>query len=251
MGSAGFEAMLQPDEVHIWSIVVDRLPDSAHVPAQLEVLSDAERDRMDRFRRPIDRRMYGISHVLLRMVLARYESVPPELLRFSRGAHGKPALVDSPGSMGVEFNLSHARGLAVVAVARGRAVGIDAERGDRSIGALLASRIFSPSERTGLDGMSPDDRARAMVRLWTLKEAYVKALGVGLSLSVADLSFGIAEEKTPRFEPVSTLEHDPARWSFFELGDLCPFVASIAVENPGGDSLVLQSFNGELLLREN
>jgi 4'-phosphopantetheinyl transferase len=99
--------------------------------------------------------------------------------------------------------------------------------------------------------MSPDDRARAMVRLWTLKEAYVKAIGVGLSLSVADLSFAIAEEKPPRFEPATTLDHDPARWSFFELEDFRPFVASVAVENPGGESLALQSFDGESLLREN
>jgi 4'-phosphopantetheinyl transferase len=241
--------MLQSDEVHVWSILVDQLPDSAHEPAQWMVLSTVERERMDRFRRPIDRRMYGISHALLRMVLSRYECVPPESLMFSRGAHGKPALDESMRSRGVEFNLTHTRGLAAVVVAQGRAVGIDAERGDRSIAAPLAARIFSEVERTGLDCMSPDDRARAMVRLWTLKEAYVKALGVGLSLSVDDLSFVIAEGNTPRFEPVSTLDHDPMQWSFFELGHLNPFVVSISVENPSGETLVVQSFDGEMLLR--
>jgi 4'-phosphopantetheinyl transferase len=82
-----------------------------------------------------------------------------------------------------------------------------------------------------------------------LKEAYVKALGVGLSLSVDDLSFVIAEGNSPRFEPFSTLDHDPMRWSFFELGHLNPFVVSISVENPSGETLVVQSFDGEMLLR--
>jgi len=240
--------MLGPEEVHLWSVQVGRFPDSAHAPAHLAILSDSERDRRERFRIPADRWMYGISHALLRMVLAHYGTGPPESLKFSRGAHGKPALDGAGGSTDLEFNLTHTKGLAAVAVARGRPVGVDAEREDRPIGELLASRIFSEQERRALHGKSPEDRLRRMARLWTLKEAYVKALGVGLTLSVADMSFGITDEGPPRFEPASPVGHDPKRWCFFEASHLRPFVVSVAVDNPAGAAIMLRSFDGETLL---
>lgn len=242
--------MFQEDEVHLWSVDVEGVPEFGHDAAQLAVLSPVERERMERFRFPIDQQMYGVSHVLVRKVLSRYVNMPPESLRFSRGPHGKPALIRLPGSASVEFNLTHTRGLAALAVTTKSAVGIDAERGDRSIGHELAERIFSDQERRDLTQLPDGARATAMLRLWTLKEAYVKALGVGLRLSVADLSFSLSENEPPRFEADPFLEKEPERWRFLEVKSRNPYVLSLAVENPGGADLSLRLFDGATLLRE-
>jgi 4'-phosphopantetheinyl transferase len=203
---------------------------------------------MERFRLPMDRRMYGASHAMVRKVLSRYVDAPPESLRFSRGGQGKPALIGTPNC--VEFNLTHTRGLAVLAVSLSRAVGIDAERGDRSINEALAERIFSDTERRDLSELPAAARARAMVRLWTLKEAYVKALGVGLSRSVWELTFRLSETGPPRFDPAPSIDGDPGRWGFVEVHSRRPYVVSLAVENPDRSPLVIHHFDGAPLLRE-
>lgn len=234
--------MLQPAEVHVWSVMVGEMPETEHSPAHISLLSEIERQRMQRLRMPIDRRMFGVSHVLLRRVLARYLNEPPGGLEFSRGKHGKPALVRAPGRAVVEFNLTHTKGLAAVVVAANRAVGIDAERGDRFINDDLAARIFSDDERRFLAETPSEERASRMVRLWTLKEAYVKALGVGLSVSVADLSFQLKEGDAPR------LTGDPTRWRFLELDAPSPYILSIAVEMTGQAAPRLCTFDGAELV---
>lgn len=239
--------MIQANEIHLWSVVVDEVPDFGQVSAHLAILSSSERARMERFRFPIDRRMYGVSHALVRRVLARYVGLPPELLTFSLGAHGKPALTNTSQNL-VQFNLTHTRGLAALVVSAGREVGIDAERGDRTIGIELAERIYSERERDALSQLPDRHRARAMIRLWTLKEAYVKALGVGLRLSVSELTFLLADDAPPRFDPNPTIDREPERWHFIEVDALQPYVLSLAVENRPGDLLALRAFNGAALL---
>lgn len=240
--------MIQANEVHLCSIDGEEVPELGQESSHLAILSAVERERMERIRFLGDRKMYGASHVMVRKVLSRYVDAPPESLRFARGGQGKPALIGTPN--GVEFNLTHTRGLAVVAVSLNRAVGVDAERGDRSINEALAERIFSDTERRDLSELPDALRARAMVRLWTLKEAYVKALGVGLSRSVSDLTFRLSEPDPPRFDPAPSLDGDPGRWGFVEVQVRRPYVVSLAVENPDRSPLVIHHFDGASLFRE-
>jgi 4'-phosphopantetheinyl transferase len=160
--------------VQVWRIDLARAPGACAA-----WLAPEERARADRFRFDRDRDRYMAAHAALRGILARAADAPPGGLRFSSGPFGKPFL---PEHAGLEFNLSHAGDLALVAVARGLAVGIDVEavaRADERLNSI--ERFLSPSESADLARLSPGDRPHALLRLWTCKEAWIKGTGEGLS----------------------------------------------------------------------
>jgi 4'-phosphopantetheinyl transferase len=169
----------------------------------------------------------------LRVLLGRYAGCAPAALRFAYGPHNKPFLAGSP----IEFNLSHCRGLGVCAITLGQPVGVDVEyvQSDLDHGAI-ANYSFSSAERATLTTQSGPDVARAFFRCWTLKEAYVKARGGGLSIPLA--SFDVPMTVTPGgAQPVRSREATPEAHGWFvrELETDPEFAAAIAVRSPTGD----------------
>ncbi len=160
------------DTVHIVRVNLDTWP------ADPSALSDAERERADRFVFDDDRRRYVAVHSAMREALGRCVGQPAAALRFSSGPRGKPKLA---ANSAVRFNLSHAAERAVLALALGREVGVDIEA-ERPIDAVsVAERFFSPAERAALLDIAPDDRIAAFYRGWTRKESFIKATGDGLA----------------------------------------------------------------------
>jgi 4'-phosphopantetheinyl transferase len=165
------------EEVHLWLDEVD-----AHraIDTLTEQLDGAEMARAGRFRFERDRTRFVARRAFLRTVLARYIGVAPAKIRYRVSPKGRPEL---ESAFGISFSASHSFGLAVVAVARDRLVGVDLER-IRPIPDVLglAAGVCSPSERAHLRSMSQASRAEAFLSLWTRKEAYAKAIGQGLSM---------------------------------------------------------------------
>src|SRR5262249_29679294 len=146
-----------------------------------ELLTDEERESAGRFHREADRRRAVVSRALLRTTLSRYAPVDPADWRFERGPFGRPQIA-RPGAHGPPFVLSHTRELAACAVTDGAAVGVDVEPLGREVGDLLeADSILSENEIESLRRLPPRARAERFLELWTLKEAYAKALGTGLA----------------------------------------------------------------------
>lgn len=144
----------------------------------LDLLDDEERARADRFRFERDRRRFIMRRGLLRTLLADRLDCAPKAIRFTHNAFGKPALHGSD----LRFNMSHSHGLALYAVARGAELGCDIERQDERIDIDgTASSLFAPGELGALERLPPGQRHSGFFRCWTRKEAYVKALGQGLS----------------------------------------------------------------------
>ncbi len=162
--------------VHVWRIDCARL--GALRSRADEVLSEPERRRAARFHFSRDRERYVAGHLALRDILGRTLSLAPARLAFADGPSGKPWLPEAPS---LQFNLSEAGGLALVAVTLERAVGVDVEhlRDDASL-FDVAERFFSPHEVRCLRAVDPSARIAAFFRIWTRKEAYIKALGEGL-----------------------------------------------------------------------
>ncbi len=161
----------------VWS---ERLDDSAALDRSFEVLSQEERVRARSFRFELDRVRFVARRAFARRVLARYVGVSPADIRIRISPLGKPEL-DPP--CGVSFNTSHSDGLAVIAIADGRRVGVDIERVRRIPGALeLADRYFAPQEAHLLRSTPEEDRADVFLTIWTRKESYAKAIGSGLSI---------------------------------------------------------------------
>lgn len=175
-----------PEEVAVWSLTV---PPTVPVPPLWErVLDAAERARGARLQRAADRRRFVLSHGLLRLLLAAWTGCDPAAIAYVVSERGKPSLA-GPGPA---FSLSQAGDCVMVAGSAGSPVGVDVEPVRPLPEAEgIASRFFAPEERLARVACAACERDEAFLRLWTRKEAYLKALGVGLSRPLADFAVSL------------------------------------------------------------
>ncbi|MDX2205396.1 MAG: 4'-phosphopantetheinyl transferase superfamily protein [Hyphomicrobiaceae bacterium] len=178
------------------------------------MLSRAERARARGFRSPQAGLQFVAGRFLARSSLSLYRSVPPRAWRFKLNDHGRPEVDWPRAGHGLSFNISHTNGLAAVAVTSGCEIGLDVERIDRCVDfAGVAASVFTPRETDDVLLREPDGVAERFFDLWTLKEAYIKARGLGFSLSPASFEVprgdaGIALRCMPECDP------SPGRWQF-------------------------------------
>lgn len=181
------------------------------------LLDLAEAERVDRFHFAADRDRGLVTRALVRTVLSRHAGVAPAALRFRPNAFGKPALAgDAPGLAGLHFNLSHSAGMVVLAVTRAGEVGVDVEHWRaRAADPDLADRFFAPAEAAHLRGAPVAARQQLFFQYWTLKEAYIKARGMGLSIDLASFAFALPDEPVIAFAP--PLDSCHPRWRFWQF----------------------------------
>jgi 4'-phosphopantetheinyl transferase len=197
-----------PAEVHLWTQALDLTPQE--VQRFCELLSDDERMRAGRF--PFDRHRdrFIVARGRLREILAGYLNTEPKHIVFRYGEKEKPE------TAGLKFNVSHSAGLAVYAITRDREIGVDVEEIRTAIAQeQIAERFFCSNEVCSIRTAPAEEQALAFFRCWTRKEAYIKALGVGLSipLSSFDVSSGII-----------------GRWSIRSLDLPSPYVGAVCTE---------------------
>jgi 4'-phosphopantetheinyl transferase len=178
----------------------------------LALLSEAEQKQHGRFRFDDDRHTYLVAHALVRTTLGSMLGVPAEQLEFEIGEHGKPELKHAAFA-DVRFNLSHTRGLVACGVTRVDDIGVDVEQIDRKLEIdTLAGSVLSDDERAALVPLTGSARRERFFRYWTLKEAYVKAIGRGISLPLRSLHVEIAPAQAPLFVFRPPFEDDAAAW---------------------------------------
>lgn len=219
---------LAPDEVHVWCA---RLDQPAHVLATFRgLLAPDELARADRFHFEKDERHFVAGRGLLRTLIGRYLNRAPAQLRFNVNAYGKPALA---GGGSLNFNLSHAHGLALYAFARERAVGVDIEHIRTEVECRkLAGHFFSPLEVRTLLSLPAESQREAFFNCWTRKEAYIKARGEGLSRPLAGFDVSLAPGE--RAALLRSDDEDGAvRWTLRELSVPPDYAAALAVEGDG------------------
>ncbi|HWG46834.1 MAG TPA: 4'-phosphopantetheinyl transferase superfamily protein [Gemmataceae bacterium] len=220
---------LTTDDVQVWRIPLDCGED---VLSRLHAsLADEERKRAARFHFEKDRRHFIAGRGAMRSLLAPYLQQRPEQVRFAYTIHGKPLLVGEAGAIDLRFNLTHSHGLALLAVTRGREIGVDVERiRDNLEGEKLAERFFSPREVAALRSLPPELRREAFFHCWTRKEAYIKAVGKGLTLPLDQFDVTLHPG-----EPAALMatRHDPqdvGRWSMRSLTPAEGYVGALLVE---------------------
>jgi 4'-phosphopantetheinyl transferase len=225
---------------HLWLCDVDAQRDSALLADYLALLDADEIQRLQRLVFERDRHRFLVSHALLRSVLSLYGGQPAGSWRFLKGRHGKPELAPVQRERAPAFNLSHSGSLALLAVSAGAGLlGVDIEfhRPMRNFQGL-ATRNFAPVEAARLPGREGADLAGEFYDLWTLKEAFVKACGDGLSQSLADFWFSFDRPAASLcFEALPALEPEPWRWSFWSYRLEGPYSAALALRaGPGTGS---------------
>ncbi len=220
-----------------------RLDGFAEPPPVLYALLDqAERERCTRYLFMRNRIECTAARALARAALSRYADVDPRAWTFTKGEHGKPQLIVPPGAPPLHFNVAHTPGLVVCVIARGREVGVDAESLGRSNDiALLARRVLSAAEQQALWALPETAQARRFLIHWTLKEAYLKARGIGIGLPLAEITLLADDDPDslagpPTHFALGTGVGDtPARWQI-ERCHLTPgHVAAVAIERTHED----------------
>lgn len=171
---------LSSEDVHLWLVKVASC--AASLPLFEQFLSPDEHARAAKFRQEGDRTRFTLCRGILRHLLSRYTGLTPAAIRFSYNAYGKPALAVASSAMPpLQFNLSHAGGLALYAFTTVSSIGVDLEQHRPLDVPALASTFFSEKERAFLEQGSRAEQLAQFFQLWTCKEAYLKAIGLGLS----------------------------------------------------------------------
>jgi len=227
VGSTNF--LLSRDEIHIWErqLTCDR-----YVIQTLGRLLDAdELARAARFRFPSNHDEFIVSRGTLRLLLGRYLNCSPAELRFTYSQYGRPQLDDFRLGERVEFNISHSGDVVVLAFASCRRIGIDIEqiRTDFST-AEIAERFFSFAEREALRALPVEQQHAAFFTCWTRKEAFIKALGEGLSHPLDQFDVSLTPGLPAALLATRPDPQDTRRWSLWNINVPVGYTGSLAAE---------------------
>ena len=220
---------LGSSQVDVWLARDAQWQDPELLAGLPEILSEDERARVARMALPEGKHQQLVTRALTRQVLSHYlPEVPPAAWRFTRSEHGRPSVsAEMRGdARALHFSLAHTAGLVVMAVARVPEIGVDVERAGGRAPLAVARRYFSADEIDELESLPEAEQPRRFQRLWTLKEAYLKAIGTGVSGGLSSMAFHI-EGNAVRFERAG--EPGASRWVFreFNLGE--EFLLALAV----------------------
>lgn len=216
--------------VHIWTLFTSDVRGAAWLAYCESILSGAERERARRRVSMEDRQMFVLSHGFLRSVLSRYAAMAPQDWVFSVSAHGKPGIANPAHGGSLQFNLSHTRGAVAVAVARGASLGVDIEQVRQDPEAVsLAQRFFSAREAADVCRGTLSERSSTFYRYWTLKEAYLKARGEGLSVPLDQFGFVFQAPDRIGFAAETALDANPSDWRFCHTALAQDHVLSVCV----------------------
>lgn len=198
-------------DVHVW-LAPEALADDPGVVARIEsLLPEDELERMSRFRAGTPRRLHLIARGLERVALSKLRpDIMPRDWCFERSESGRPSVADNQRG-DLDFNLAHTKGLVALAASHGVRLGIDVERIEHRRSLEIARRYFSAREIAALEALPEDRRARRFVELWTLKEAWLKATGTGISGGLGTMTFEWRDGEI-HFERAA--DPDAARWRF-------------------------------------
>lgn len=209
---------LDPGVVEVWWTPTEHEECRLHAGRYLDLLCDQERQRHDSFRFERHRHLYRVSHALVRNVLSKYCDVAPESWRFARGVYGRPEIATGHGGPNLRFSLSHTMGLAVCAVSANDAVGVDAECLNPDLCVLpLADRALSELEREDLIHRDGVDRVARFIEYWTLREAYLKAVGAEIPLPARSVGFRMHRDREPTISFDPFVSDDAHRWCFHQI----------------------------------
>lgn len=236
------EGLEDPSQVDLWVARESQWRDPALRDQFSGVLSADERARIAGMKSEAGRHQQFVSRALVRSVLSTYlPGVPPAHWRFDRGEHGRPSVSRdmTHAARSLQFNLAHSDGLVVLAVGRMPQIGVDVERIDGRVRLAVARRYFSPAEADALEALPTDQQGRRFRRLWTLKEACLKAVGTGIAGGLGSMTFHF-EDDGVRFECAS--DPDASRWAFREFEVDGEYLVALACLAPDAPAVRLRDY---------
>lgn len=209
--------------------------------AYWQLLNEAECYRAERFLREPDRQCFLLTRALVRTVLSRYTGVAAQALNFRQNDHGKPSLqwaADTVADTELSFNLSHCDDMIVLAVSHGRALGVDVENMVLKPAPInIAKRYFAAEECTNVNMLQGSQQDERFFAYWTLKEAYVKACGMGLSIPLDQFGFRLDAEQGVEMWLNPETQDRVAHWDYWQLRLASKYCLAICAEHLQGQPL--------------
>lgn len=237
-------------ELHVWRIDLNNVN---YLPNDLSsLLSSEEIKRMEHFKFERDQHRYQVTHSMKRLILANYLACDPQCLFFDVGSYGKPSLASLQNSFNIQFNLSHSHHLILLAVTLEDSIGIDIEYCNKKFSIEgLSEIIFSPHEKLFFSALNyEEEKKEVFFRCWTRKEAYLKAIGMGLTQDITNISVDLNKEvspdnwlKTSTLSPLEIME-----WKLFPL-DIDNYYMANAVTSSFQKNLFCYNANEQLYMR--
>lgn len=223
---------IEKNEAHIWYAPIDRLKEVVARTSTMNLLSEKEKVRYMRFKFDKDRKAFLTSRYLVRTLLSKYIcDIAPEEFIFIENQYGKPDLIEKQRKSKVYFNISHTKELIVLAFSANPDLGIDAEYTERKMNYLkFAEHTFSSIELECLKDLSAEERKEKFFCYWTLKESFIKAKGMGLSLPLDQFSFQFeAGDIVVHFD--KRLNECPKNWKFRLLNNFRQHQLAFAIKS--------------------
>ena len=214
--------------VHVWRASLEKL--QAERDVLWRFLSLDERARAERFHFDVHRHHFIVGRGLLRWLNGRYLQIPPQDIQFSYGAYDKPILVTEPD---LQFNVSHSHEGLLIAFGWETAVGVDIEYVNRKMDDMdtIARRYFAPVESAAYLTVAESEKPDAFFNCWTRKEAFIKAVGEGLSLPLDEFEVSLLPGEPARLLKVRGSEQEAARWSMRSFDPFAGYRAALIVES--------------------
>lgn len=220
-------------EVQLWHLPLEQVALSDLEQFCAGLLTPDERERGRRFAFERDRCQFMAARGLLRTVLSRYAAVDPGRWRFRVTEYGKPHIESPVAASDLRFSITHTPNLVAVVVAAGMRVGVDAECLSRPIDwQAIGERYFAPEERQYLATLPHDEQQAGFFRIWTLKEAFLKAIGTGLSTALDAFRFELVSGQPPQVHFSRILFPPSDQWRFWLLAVPPDQQLAVAVEHP-------------------
>ena len=224
--------LLNDSEIHLWHARQSDFEGASLEAACLHWLTPGELKRFQRFHFESHRQQLLLGRALIRVVLSQYCDTAPDAWQFIENPYGKPAIAPEQQGQPLFFNLSHSMDQLVLAVSRQEAIGIDIECVEKTRRvAQIAERYFAPSEVKDLMRLPQTEHLRRFYQLWTLKESYIKACGLGLAIPLRHFSYAFPGEDRISIKFASDRGDDPVRWQFWQFDIDAPFQQALAIKS--------------------
>ena len=244
---------LSSSTIHLWFSYPTAIRDQQLINEYIRLLNPAERIQWQRFRFAHLRHQYLITRALVRSTLSRYTDViKPDAWCFSKNKYGRPEILTTANIPPLRFNLSHTSDLIICGIVLQQDIGVDVENIKRKNTSInIADRFFSSQEIKDLHSVPEEKRLARFYDYWTLKESYIKARGMGLSLPLEHFTFHLSDHTEPlKISFAEQINDKPAHWQFWLLQPTQHHKVAVSIQQEAKVEHKLKFYNVVPLMEE-